>query len=134
MTELGEACAATALPTRRGGHSRQVEGLVDAVDQQPRALVRHSHFAGCGRDRASTANALQARRFPGAKSRGRIEDDAELEPSHGSGCLRACLPGCAPSVMSEIYIELQPNRCVGRTWGCKSFSLRTCSRTHSGAH
>src|SRR6478672_11070471 len=54
-TERRQGCATASPPARCGGNDRLSECLIDAVQQQPCALVRHVHVAGGGRDRASVA-------------------------------------------------------------------------------
>jgi len=80
-TERRKHCATSAGSARSGRDDRLDEGLVHAVEQNPCALVVHSHFAGGGRDRPGVSDAFEQLRFAGADAGTRLEDDVDVDPT-----------------------------------------------------
>src|SRR4051794_15105183 len=65
-TKRRQGCPAAARAASCSRHDRLSESLIDAVQQQPRALVGHAHLARCGRDRARITDAFEQPRLAGA--------------------------------------------------------------------
>ena len=61
-----------------------VKGAVEAVDQEPGALVVHAHGAGGGGDRAGVAHALQERGLARADAGTGVEDEGQLQAGHAA--------------------------------------------------
>src|SRR5467141_894491 len=68
-TQRRERCAAAARTARRGRDHGFGEGLVHAVEQKPRALVRHAHVSRCCRDRAGIPDAFEQPGLAGTNAR-----------------------------------------------------------------
>src|SRR4051812_33060795 len=65
-TKRRQRCPAAARTASCGRDDRLSESLIDAVQQQPRALVGHAHLACGSRDRARVTDAFEQPRITGA--------------------------------------------------------------------
>jgi hypothetical protein len=99
-------------PTGCGRDNRLGECLVDAVEQQPRALVRHAHLAcGC-RDRAGITDAFEKLCLSGSDPRAGFKDDADSDSCHvGTVHARRCeiplfLPRPPQAPGNTVYVPL----------------------------
>jgi hypothetical protein len=88
-SEWRQRCAAAARTAWCGRRHGLGEGLVHAVEQQPRALVRHPHLTRGGRDRAGVTDAFEQLRFAGADPRAGFKNDADPDPRHARTVPRA---------------------------------------------
>ena len=82
LAETGQQSPATGLATELGLDDGLTEGLVERVDQQPRAAIGHVHRTSGRRDRASVSHELEQADFAGPDRVGRIKIDAQSEPCH----------------------------------------------------
>jgi hypothetical protein len=88
--------------------NRLGECLVDAVEQQPRALVRHAHLACRCRDRAGISDALEQLCLPGANPRAGFKNDAHSDPCH-VGTVHA-----RSSEIPTFFSSMRPTHKIGR--------------------
>jgi hypothetical protein len=71
-------------PLRRLALHRFGERLINAVKQEPCALVRHPHVARGSRNRSCVSNAFEQRGFTGANSCTGLENNADPYLCHGA--------------------------------------------------
>src|SRR5947209_6490857 len=81
-TECRQDRAAAPCAAGRGRNNRLGKRLIDAVEQQPRALVGHAHIARGGRDRAGIADAFEQLGLAGANASAGLENYADPQPRH----------------------------------------------------
>jgi hypothetical protein len=106
-----ERGAAAARAARRRCDHGFGECLVDAVEQKPRAFVRHAHVSRRCRDRAGIPDAFEQPSLAGTNARAGLKNDADPEPCHAGTvpCRRvrnhsASSPGAGPSASTVAAV------------------------------
>src|SRR5579875_1998964 len=82
------AAAAGAADDCRG--DRFIEGMIEVIEQQPRATIAHAELAGRLRERAARLDALEQRDLAGADRAPRTEVDPQPHTERGALTAHAC--------------------------------------------
>src|SRR3954447_3560735 len=110
LAELRERCAAARFAAGPGGHERLREQLVELVDEQPRASIRHLHRACRARDRLLRADLAQQVDLAGAD----LADagQAHLDPELGGWRLRHALSVAVRNKARTFAARIGARRCA----------------------